>query len=129
MITALAVRQSATQAASPNGTLPSKIGELWPVGMSWVSMMSFTPIGTPRSTPALMASAALRLGDRQRGIEEGPGLHDRLALGDAIEAVPHELFRGELARLDGGDGLAGAERLHSALLTQPAMSSSAASSC
>ena len=34
MITALAVRQSATQAASPNGVLPSKIGELWPVGMS-----------------------------------------------------------------------------------------------
>ena len=59
MITALAVRQSATQAASPNGTLPSKIGELWPVGMSWVSMMSFTPTGTPRSTPPFAASAAL----------------------------------------------------------------------
>ena len=56
MITALAVRHNATQAASPNGTLPSKIGELWPVGMSWVSMMSFKPIGTPRSTPSRMAS-------------------------------------------------------------------------
>src|SRR4030088_1269752 len=33
-ITALATRHSATHAASPNGVLPSKIGELWPVGMS-----------------------------------------------------------------------------------------------
>src|SRR4029434_6315318 len=49
-ITALAVRQSATQAASPNGTLPSKIGELWPVGLSWVSMMCFTAREMLRST-------------------------------------------------------------------------------
>ena len=71
----------------------------------------------------------LGLGDRQVGIEEGPGLHDGLALGDAIEAVAHQLLGGERACLDAGDGFGGAERLHSALLTQPAMSSSVASSC
>ena len=66
-MTALAVRQSATQAASPNGTLPLKIGELWPVGMSWVSMMSFTPTGTPRSTPPFAASAALACASARSG--------------------------------------------------------------
>jgi hypothetical protein len=130
MITALAVRHSATQAASPNGTLPSKIAELWPVGMSCVSMMSFTPTGTPRSTPPLAASAARACFSGKGRIEMDPRLHDRIALGDAVEAGLHQLLGGERAGLDRPGGFGGAERLHcSAPCTQAAMSSSRASSC
>jgi hypothetical protein len=73
-----------------------------------------------------------RLGLRQRevGIEIGPGFDHGLALGDALEAGPHQRLRRERAGLYLCDSLAGGKRLHvSALRAQAAMSSRAASSC
>ena len=92
-------------------------------------MMSFDAHRHAAQHAAPGRVGGLRLGKRKLGIEEGPGLHHRLALGDAVEAVAHQLLRGERARLDPGRGFGGAERLHeSALRTQAAMSSRALSS-
>ncbi len=121
-MTALAVRQSATQAASPNGTLPCEdrrvVAGRHVVGVDDVlhahrhaaQHAAFRRVGRPG------------LRQREVGIEIGPRLHGGLALGDALEAGAHQRLRGERAGLDPGDGFAGAERLHaSALRTQAAM--------
>jgi len=47
MMRAPAARSVSTSGASALGRLPKKIGELWQVGMSRVSMMSLIPTGTP----------------------------------------------------------------------------------
>src|SRR5438445_12045833 len=51
MIRAPAPRSRAITAASRDGVRPACSGEPFSVGMSAVSMMSFTPIGTPWSGP------------------------------------------------------------------------------
>ena len=130
MITPLALRHSATQAASPNGTLPSKIGELWPVGMSCVSMMSFTPIGTPRSSPPVAWSAARACFSASAGSRCTHAFTTGSRSAMRSRQRLHQLLRGERARLDRLDGFGRADRLHrSAPCTQPAMSSRRASSC
>ena len=63
-------------------------------------MMSFTPIGTPRSSAAFGLVGRARLLERERRIEMDPRLHDRIALGDAVEAGLHQLLRGERAGFD-----------------------------
>ena len=49
--TAPAARAQATQAASARGRCPRQMAELYSLGMSAVSITSFTPIGSPCSAP------------------------------------------------------------------------------
>ena len=55
------------------------------------------------------AVARPRLGHRPVAIEIGPGADLALARGDAVEARPHQVLRGDLARGDGGGRVAGAQ--------------------
>ena len=72
----------------------------------------------------------LGLGDGLVGIEMGPGLHDAVALGDAIEIAAHQFLGGQRAGLDRGRGFEGGDLLHdSTLRAHAAMSSRPASSC
>ena len=56
-MTAPALRRAATHVASRSGRRPLKMGEPFSVGISAVSKMSLTPIGTPCSAPEASPAA------------------------------------------------------------------------
>ena len=122
-----ASRRRSTIAASSNGRRPLSKTVPFSVGRSRVSMMSFRPTGTPCSGPvgrpvAAKAVGRLRLPHGVVGIEMLPGLHLRLALGDARKARFRQLdgldraARDLVARLNRGQvGKVGAARRPSRL--------------
>src|SRR4030095_9534190 len=112
MITAPAARSIDTTVASRAGVRPAWSTDPFSVGMSAVSMMSFTPTGTPWSGPSgpphrrcLSAPAARqpvrvgrgRLRPREVGVEEGPGLDLRIHHLDAGQARVDQLRGGDHA--------------------------------
>ena len=103
-MTAPAALSCATTAASAVGRRPAKMGLPFSVGRSAVSMMSLMPTGTPCSGPMTARTphcvGRARLGQREVGVEMRPGLHLRLALGDALEAGDDERLRRQIAAPD-----------------------------